>query len=89
MVKDGGERHTLYSITNANGNTGTVSGSFNLYNKQGIECMASPEGVKKGIYPNSYKTLSWDTVNSSKNFGETYTWNVHHDLIGTNNVYET
>lgn len=89
MVKASGERHTLYSITDASGNTGKVSCSFQLYNEQGIECMASPEGVKKDIFPNSYKTISWDTVNASKNFGETYTWTVHHDLIGTNNVYET
>ena len=88
MIKAGGETHTLYRVTDASGKTQTATASFKLYNEQPIECIATAEGVDKELYSSSTKTLSWNQVNSSKDFGETYTWVVHHDIIGLREQYE-
>jgi len=88
MIKAGGETHTLYRMTDSAGKTQTASASFKLYKEQPIECIATAEGVEKELYSSSVKTLTWDQVNSTTDFGGTYTWTVHHDIVGHRQEYE-
>jgi len=88
MIKAGGETYTLYRITDSAGKTSTASASFKLYKEQPIECIATAEGLDKELYSLSVKKLTWDQVNSTTDFGGTYTWIVHHDIIGHRKEYE-
>jgi hypothetical protein len=89
MIKDYGETHTFYKVTDYAGKTSTATASFKLYKEQPIESIAYVEGMEKDLYPPSKKTLTWDEVNKTKDFGETYTWNVRHDIVGHRMEYET
>ena len=88
MIKSQGETHTFYRTTDSAGKTEIATASFQLYKEQPIECIAYVEGVEKDIYPPSTKTLTWKQVKSVKDFGETYVWNVNHDIVGHRRVYE-
>lgn len=88
MVKANGETHTLYRTTDPSDNKQTASASFKLYKEQPIESIATAEGMDKELYFPSVKTLTWAKVNSSKDFGETYTWTVHHEIIGHRKEFE-
>jgi len=79
IVKAGGERCNLYRITTDSGSTDSVTCSFNLYKEQNIVSYTQPTGVLTGAGRDS-KTLTWGTVSTFADMGDTYTWNVHHDL---------
>lgn len=89
MIKAGGETYTLYRVTDSAGKTQTASATFKLYKEQPIECIATAEGVDNELYSSSVKTLTWDQVSSAKDFGETYTWIVHHDIVGNKIEYQS
>ena len=81
MAKAGGETFTFYKTTDEYGYTETVTGSFNLYNEQDVGCTARPTGIGSWTnIPISSKTLSWETVDATCDFGDIYTWTVSHSL---------
>jgi len=77
MIKNGGDQLAFERIVQ-NGLC-QATGCFDLYKEQFIECTATVQSGYNNYYPVApgNAMLTWDTVNTSANFGNMYNWYPH------------
>ena len=78
IIKDGGERVSEIVTTNNIGWTPEVCGTFNVYNKQSIVCIANIvdtfEKLPNYTFSGSEWTLTWDQLDATYDFGDSGEW---------------
>lgn len=76
IIKDGGERVSdIVSIDEYGLESKKVIGTFNVYNKQSIECIGNVILESTGSYPgftfnSGYQSIPWSTIDNFADFGE-------------------